>query len=176
MVYRVRSWPGTNALDLLVWIESGNFTMGSPGSEQGRSSDEGPQTQVTISEGFWMGRFEVTQREFLTVMGSNPSLFVDDLNRPVEQVSWSDATNFCGRLTTREEALGRLPGGYIYRLPTDAEWEYACRAGSTARFSYGDDPDYSQLPDYAWYHNNHDGIGKPNPSGGTEIAQPLGIA
>ena len=101
-----------------------------------------------------MGKHEVTQGEYLDVMGSNPSYFKGDTNRPVEQVSWVDATNFCARLTARERAAGRLGASDVYRLPTEAEWEYGARAGSTTRFSYGDDPGYVKLGDYAWFSGN----------------------
>lgn len=138
----------------MVWIEPGTFVMGSPATEQGRDSDEGPQTTVTISRGFWLGQYEVTQREYLAVMGNNPSSFTEDLNRPVEGVSWYDATNYCGKLTGQERQAGRLPDGYEYRLPTEAQWEYACRAGTTTRFSHGDDVGYTQLGQYAWYSGN----------------------
>jgi formylglycine-generating enzyme required for sulfatase activity len=138
----------------LVWVEPGTFTMGSPATELGRFSGEGPQTVVTITKGFFMGRQEVTQGEYRAVMGNNPSRFTGDPNRPVEMVSWDQATNYCARLTERESAARRLPRGWVYRLPTEAEWEYACRAGKTTRFSYGDDPDYAQLDDYAWYRSN----------------------
>jgi formylglycine-generating enzyme required for sulfatase activity len=123
-----------------AWIPPGTFTMGSPATEQDRESDEGPQTQVTITRGFWMGRYEVTQGEYQTVMGSNPSKFSGNTNRPVEQVSWFDATNYCAKLTERERTAGRLRAGYVYRLPTEAEWEYASlrnrprtRSGAPAR-------------------------------------------
>jgi formylglycine-generating enzyme required for sulfatase activity len=152
-----------------VWIPPGTFTMGSPATEQDRDSDEGPQTVVTITRGFWMGRYEVTQAEYQAVMGSNPSYFKGDLNRPVEQVSWNDAINYCGKLTERERQAGRLPAGYEYRLPTEAQWEYVCRAGTTTRFSYGDDPGYSQLGNYAWYYANSGGtthaVGLKQPNG-----------
>lgn len=129
---------GTPAPSGMVWIPPGTFTMGSPSSERNRGSDEGPQTVVTISRGFWLGKYEVTQREYLAVTGSNPSLFKVDLDRPVEQVRWYEAVEYCNRLTQQERAAGRLPAGYEYRLPTEAQWEYACRAGTTTRFSFGD--------------------------------------
>ena len=147
--------------DHLVWIPSGSFTMGSPSTEQDRNSQEGPQTQVTISRGFWMSKHETTQEDYLAAIGSNPSADSTDLTRPVEQVNWYDATNYCGNLTILERAAGRLPSGYAYRLPTEAEWEYCCRAGSTTRFGYGDDPDYTQLGEYAWLYSNSGGTTHP---------------
>jgi formylglycine-generating enzyme required for sulfatase activity len=137
-----------------VWLPWGIFTMGSPTNEVDRYANEGPQTQVTLTRGFFLGRYEVTQGEYLAVMGSNPSYFTGDTNRPVERVSWHDATNYCARLTAQERLAGRLPAGWAYRLPTEAEWEYACRAGTTNRFYYGDDPGYTQLANYAWYSAN----------------------
>jgi formylglycine-generating enzyme required for sulfatase activity len=159
-----------------AWIPPGTFTMGSQASEQDRWNDEGPQTRVTITRGFWMGRYEVTQGEYQAVVGSNPSNFGGDTNRPVEQVSWYDATNYCAKLTAAERAAGRLPAGYVYRLPTEAEWEYACRATTATRFSWGDDPGYSQLGKYAWYSSNSGntthavGLKQPNPWGLYDMA------
>ena len=152
----------------LVWIKPGSFTMGSPGVEKDRASDESPQNHVTISHGFWMSKYETTQGEYQEIMGVNPSKFVGPANRPVEFVGWEDATNYCAKLTHRERVVGRLPPGFAYRLPTEAEWEYACRAGTTTRFGYGDDPDYAHLGDHAWYDPNSDsqthpvGLKKPN--------------
>jgi formylglycine-generating enzyme required for sulfatase activity len=122
----------------LVWIEPGTFTMGSPSTELDSADGERPQTVVTLNNGFWMGKYEVTQEEYQAVMGKNPSFFTGDPKRPVEQVTWIDATNYCAKLTDRERLENRLPAGYVYRLPTEAEWEYACRAGTTTPIGIGD--------------------------------------
>ena len=136
----------------LVPIPAGTFLMGSPGNEVGRSNPEGPQTMVTISKSFWMGKYEVTQGQFKELMGYNPSHNKNSgLNAPVDRVTRGDAVEFCQKLTRNENAAGRLPEGFEYRLPTEAQWEYACKAGTTTRFSYGDDPDYSDLDEYAFY-------------------------
>jgi len=162
----------TNGPEGFVWIPPGKFLMGSPESEQDRQAEEGPQTQVTITRGFWMGRHEVTQGEYEALMGNNPSYFTGDPNRPVERVFWDDAASYCGKLTEQERAAGRLPLGHVYRLPTEAEWEYACRAGTTRRFSFGDDPEYKLLGDYGWslgYDSTNTthavGLKQPNPWG-----------
>jgi formylglycine-generating enzyme required for sulfatase activity len=135
----------------LVFIPPGTFRMGSPTNEVDREANEGPQTAVTISKGFWMGKYEVTQGEYLAVIGSNPSNFTGDTNRPVDSVSWINATNYCGKLTLQERASGRIATNSMYRLATEAEWEYACRAWTSTRFSYGDDPGYTSATNYAWY-------------------------
>jgi formylglycine-generating enzyme required for sulfatase activity len=135
----------------MVFIPSNTFTMGSPTNEQDRSINDGPQTTVILSRGFWIGQYEVTQGEYLSVMNTNPSPFPGELSRPVSSVSWPDATNYCAKLTERELAAGRISPGSQYRLPTEAEWECAARAGTSTRFSYGDDPGYTNLTDHAWY-------------------------
>jgi formylglycine-generating enzyme required for sulfatase activity len=139
----------------MVWIPAGTFTMGSPANEEDRDQAEGPQMTVTISRGFWIGQYEVTQAEYMTVMGYNPSRTLGDSNRPVEMVDWESATNYCARLTHQERWAGRIPTNWLYRLPTEAEWEYACRAGTTTRFSFGDDPGYgTNFMNYAWCWEN----------------------
>jgi len=130
--------PVVQTIPNMVWIPPGRFMMGSPETERGRWDSEGPQMRVTLTKGFWMGKYEVTQGEYLAVMGNNPSWFNGDPKRPVETVSWEDATNYCAKLTELERAAGRLATGYAYRLPTEAQWEYACRAGTTTRYSFGD--------------------------------------
>jgi formylglycine-generating enzyme required for sulfatase activity len=141
--YRLRGVPGNPDPGRLVWVPPGSFTMGSPDNEPDREPllplfGWGDETQhvVTITEGFWMGKHEVTQEAFLEVTGGNPSVFSGE-TLPVETVSWFEAQNFCSMLTARERASNRLPDGYVYRLPTEAEWEYACRAGTTTAFHYG---------------------------------------
>jgi formylglycine-generating enzyme required for sulfatase activity len=156
----------------MVWIAAGTFTMGSPANEEGRGMDEGPQTTVTISHGYWMGKYEVTQGEYQAVMGSNPSYFRNDALLPVDQVTWHEATNYCGKLTEQELKAGRLPRGFVYRLPTEAEWEYAYRAGTTTRFHWGDDLNFNQLGDYAWYVDNSHGRSYPV---GVKTANPWGL-
>ena len=146
----------------MVWILPGTFIMGSPSTELDRQSNEGPQTVVTLTKGFWMGQHPVTQGEYLAVTGSNPSQFTGDLSRPVELVSWFNAINFCYTLTQQEQSAGRLPAGWVYRLPTEAEWEYCCRALNNSRFYFGDDPgDSASLTNYAWYYVNSGGSTQP---------------
>jgi len=172
----------------MVFIPPGTFRMGSPDNEVDRSYGEGPQMAVTISRGYWMGKYLVTQGEYLAVMGSNPSFingfqpgypappggtnYGTDLTRPVEQVSWDDATNYCAQLTQRERLVGRIGTNSVYRLPTEAEWEYACRAWTSTRFSYGDDPGYTNLSNYAWYRDNSGGTTHPV---GQKLPNPWGL-
>jgi formylglycine-generating enzyme required for sulfatase activity len=132
----------TNVVPLtnMIWISPGTFIMGSPTNEAERIADETQHT-VTLSRGFYMGKYLVTQGDYLALIGSNPSYFptnhVQNLNLPVEEVNWDDATNYCARLTQQEMTAGRLPTDWSYRLPTESEWEYACRAGTTTAFYYG---------------------------------------
>ncbi|MGO9199974.1 MAG: formylglycine-generating enzyme family protein [Limisphaerales bacterium] len=127
----------------LASILPGAFTMGSPRSEALRGSDE-TQHVVTISRGFWMGEYLVTQADYQAVAGSNPSTFQGETTLPVETVSWDDATNYCALRTEQERAAGLIPANYVYRLPTESEWEYACRAGTTTAFDLGNDLDSGQ--------------------------------
>ena len=152
--------------------------MGSPGDESGRRSNEGPQTRVTISYGYWLGKYEVTVGQYSSIGGQgvpdSPSATfrADDLNVPVSGISWEDSNDFCRRLTEHQRQAGTLPEGYVFRLPTNAEWEYACRASLTNRFSYGDDPDYSLLDQFAWYRANSGGWIHPV---GTKQPNSLGL-
>jgi formylglycine-generating enzyme required for sulfatase activity len=140
--------PDGLAMDF-VWIESGIFTMGAPPGEPGRSSDEGPPHQVEISAGFYLGKYEITQEQWLAVMGTRPwTGGVYALNSalcPAVQISWLDVQEFIHR-------LNEAAGDSLYRLPSEAEWEYACRAGTTTRWSFGNVVD--QLTEYAWFYEN----------------------
>jgi formylglycine-generating enzyme required for sulfatase activity len=155
----------------MVRINGGTFQMGSPVNEVGRKSDE-VQHYVTVSS-FYMGKYLVTQKEYQEVIGTNPSSFKGD-NLPVEQVSWFDVVNYCNRLSQQE---GLTPAYTInvenvtwnqnangYRLPTEAEWEYACRAGTTTPFSTGNNITTSQAN---YYREKTTVVGSfsPNPWG-----------
>ncbi|MFM6054719.1 MAG: formylglycine-generating enzyme family protein, partial [Sphaerospermopsis kisseleviana] len=132
----------------MVEIPGGTFLMGSPESEAQRDSDEGPQRQVTVPS-FFMGKYPLTQAQYQAIMGDNPSGFkgywFNQLTnqRPVETVSWDDAVNFCERLSQKT--------GKTYRLPSEAQWEYACRAGTTTPFYFGE----SITPDLVNYDGNN---------------------
>jgi formylglycine-generating enzyme len=121
----------------MLWVKPGTFEMGSPSSEKDREDDETLHT-VTLTQGFHLGKHEVTQSQWGKVMGSNPSRF-KGVSRPVEAVSWHSVTSFCDKLTASERAAGRLPAGMTYQLPTEAQWEYACRGGTKTTFSFGDE-------------------------------------
>jgi formylglycine-generating enzyme required for sulfatase activity/protocatechuate 3,4-dioxygenase beta subunit len=158
-----------------VRIPAGSFYMGSPSSEKGRDDNEGPVHEVRISKPFYMGKYEVTQAQWKAVMGTTVRQQRDKADiswflksdthwllkgegpeHPMYYVSWEEAVEFCKRL------------GRKFRLPTEAEWEYACRAGSQTRFYYGDDLDYSELDQYAWYDGNSNKtthpVGKKKPN------------
>ncbi len=158
----------------MIWIPAGTFTMGTEDeakwvkSVKSKYNDlkpagwaecklkkvnpsETPVTRVTLTKGFYLGETEVTQAQWESVMGINPSVSKGP-NRPVEQVSWEDCMEFCRKLTARERAAGRLGPKQVYRLPTEAEWEYACRAGSRGEYCFGDEE--KRLGEFAWYGAN----------------------
>ena len=128
----------------------------------------GARQRVSITRGFWMGTHEITQREFESVMGSNPSFFKGE-TLPVDKVSFKQAVAFCKALTTGDRKEGRIATNMIYRLPTEAEWEYACLAGATTAFSFGDSE--ADADAHAWSAENADdktnlvGQKKPNANG-----------
>lgn len=124
---------------VMYWCAPGTFTMGCPSSEDsGRIIENTPLHEVTITKGFYLGKYEVTQAQWIAVMGTNPSRVKGD-NLPVANVHWFDAKEFCSKLTEMEQNASRLQNGWEYTLPTEAEWEYACRAGTMTVFSWGND-------------------------------------
>ncbi len=148
----------------MVFIPAGTFMMGAYPGEYDSYSDELPYHKVTITQDFYMGVYEVTQAQWQTVMGSNPSTFNDNPNKPVETISWYDAQEFIRKLNTLEQGT--------FRLPTEAEWELACRAGTRTRFFWGEDSDYSESGKYGWSSANNSPYGTkivgqllPNPYG-----------
>ena len=148
----------------MVLIPAGAFTMGSPATDEDSDEDERPQHTAAITRPFYMGKYEVTQAQWRAVMGSNPSHASfgnygrgDDY--PVYYVSWNDCQTFIG-------ALNGMGQG-TFRLPTEAEWEYACRAGSRTRYYWGDDLSYSDIDAYAWQYANN------SPAGTKVIGQKL---
>ena len=151
------SLPG-GATMWMVWIEPGTFAMGSPDTEPGRVLDEGPQHEVTITRGFYLGKYEVTEGQWVSVMGgtaTNPTL-------PKVNISWDDVQAFIAAL-----AAQGLTG---FRFPTEAEWEYACRSGTTTRWSFGDDE--NQVGLYAWCDTNS---GHQAHEVGTKLPNPWGL-
>ena len=159
-----------------IWVKPGTFTMGSPSDESGRGNEE-VQHSVSLTKGFWLGKYEVTQSQWTAIMGENPSANQSGGNSaPVENVSWNQAVEFCHRLTEREKSAGRLPAGYEYSLPTEAQWEYACRAGTTTAFSFGNDEnvlfrngnycDKTNTSEFPWQDKEHsDGFDRTAPVG-----------
>jgi len=141
----------------------GSFAMGSPENERGRSETEGREQQrkVTLSKGFWMGETEVTQEQWEAVMGGNPSRF-KGTRRPVEEVNWRKAKEYCRELTKRMKQPGGLADGWECALPTEAQWEYACRAGTRSALNNGKEltseaGPCSNLDEVAWYESNSEG-------------------
>lgn len=143
----------TNTIGLvLIYIPAGSFEMGSPMEDADlftsstRSRDEDLHF-VDLPQPFLLGRTEVTQGQWRAVMGNSPSKFTGSDDLPVEQVSWNDAMAFCAKLTAIEHSSGALPAGWLYTLPTEEQWEYACRAGMPASYS-------GELDPLAWYAEN----------------------
>ncbi len=140
-------WLDTQVLFRMRWIEPGTFLMGSPEEEEGRKERERPQHQVTLTQGFWLADAPCTQALYEAVTGTNPSR-IKRTERPVQNVSWDDAQAFIQALSVD------LPESEAFSLPTEAQWEYACRAGTTT-------PRYGELDAIAWYADNADDETRP---------------
>ncbi len=150
----------TNSIGMkFVFISAGTFKMGAPAGDVGSFNAKqhlvAKKREVTLTKSYYLGVYEVTQDEYEKVMGNNPSKFRGEKN-PIEMMSWIDAVSFCKKVSEipEEKAAGRE-----YRLPTEAEWEYACRAGSTTSFSYGDTAE--SLGEYAWFNENLEAMTHP---------------
>ena len=141
----------------MVNISAGTFWMGATDADQFKQTNELPRHQVTLAA-FAIGKYPITQAQWQAVMGNNPSQF-QGADRPVENVSWDDAQEFCRRLNASNfRSLGDF-GSLTFRLPTEAEWEYACRAGTQTIWHFGNDP--AQLGNYAWFDGNSGGETHP---------------
>jgi len=147
--------PGDVPLEM-VWIPAGSFQMGRYPGEQDSYDSEDPQHPVTLSSGFWLGKYELTKAQWTAVMGTTPwsgqSYVLDHPDSPAVYVSWNDAQSFISALNTYT--------GLTFRLPSEAQWEYACRAGTTTRFYWGNDPSYADINDYAWWEDNAGDVGE----------------
>ena len=148
---------------VMIRVPAGTFTMGSPESEDGHRVWE-RQREVTFANDFYLGKTPVTQEQYEAVTGTNPTGHEKIGDAPVDSVSWDQAKEYCQKLTQLDREAGVLPHDWEYRLPTEAEWEYACRAGSS-------EPRHGEPQDVAWYQDNADGkphaVGQktPNPWG-----------
>jgi formylglycine-generating enzyme required for sulfatase activity len=144
-----------------VWCPAGRFAMGSSPDDPARFPNEGP-VDVRMTRGFWIGQVVITQAQFQHIVGTTPWVgqrWVREANAcPATWVTWKDAWEFCARFQEQEQKSRRLPDGWRYTLPTEAQWEYACRAGSDTRYHFGDDD--SKLAQYAWFDANAFDIGK----------------
>ncbi|MFP6854962.1 MAG: formylglycine-generating enzyme family protein [Opitutales bacterium] len=159
------------SLDML-WCPPGTFQTGSPANENRRDNDE-VLREVTLTRGFWLGKQEVTQSQWKSVMGTNPSHFKGP-QLPVEKISWDRAKAFCEKLTKRERKARRLPRGWSYQLPTESQWEYACRAGTKTAWSFGDSPkETPQNANFADKSSGQDGA-QMEYDDGFEFTAPVG--
>lgn len=147
----------------MLWVSAGIFIMGSRENEVGRIYEDGIVFTATISRGFWLGQYPITQSQWVAVMNTNLSSFRGE-DHPVENVNWNEAIEFCERINSSCPHL--LPSGYIFNLPSQMQWEFACRAGSEKIFSTGDSLD--DLLSHAWCRENSNGtthaVGEKTPN------------
>ena len=181
----------SNAISIkLVYVPAGQFLMGSPNTERGAFPEAEEIREVTISQPFFIGMHEVTQAEWEAVMGDNPAQYHGKPDHPVESVAWEQCASFCNRLSRSsgygpvydESSWTRTPEANGFRLPTEAEWEYACRAGSSTRFSFGDALDAADAGDlfsktldqHLWWRGNNTSLFGTKPVG-AKAANPWGV-
>lgn len=154
--------PENSAGIKMVWLSADSFTMGSPLDEKGRFSNE-DQVEVKLTEGFWLGQTEITQGQWNQLMGTSPwwgkSNVREGRNYAASFISWEDASSFVGKLNATEHGAGSLPKDWEYSLPTEAQWEFACRGGKKSAFSFGDD--LSEFDTYGWSAENAFERGQP---------------
>lgn len=148
----------------MQWINPGIFIMGSPLDELGRSNSVEDQFSLTLNDGYWIGKYPITQAQWDSVIDNNPKDHDYHPDCPIVNVNWDEATLFCDQLNLKfKESLHK---GYNFGLPTEAQWEYACRAGSQTMYYNGDDP--NQLFEIAWFCDNSDGhvhlVGEKQPN------------
>ncbi len=158
---------GTDEMIEMIWVPPGEFWMGSPENSPDASIDEFPEHLVTLEYGFWMSKYEVTQQQWTAIMGdwnfrTEPE---GEEDHPADLVSWMDVQYYLNALNEAEQDT-------LWRFPSEAEWEYACRAGTDTRFSWGDDDDFEQLPDNSWYGLNSDTLTHPV---GQKLPNPWGF-
>jgi len=164
--------PGNVPLDM-VWIPAGTFMMGAQPDESDARPDEWPRHEVTLSHGFWLAKYELTKAQWTAVTGEEVpwlggACVLDHPDSPAVYVRWTDAVAYIAELNTVT--------GKTFRLPTEAEWEYACRAGTTTRFYWGHDAEFATIDDYAWWSDNTLYIGQDYAHVvGQKLPNPLGL-
>ncbi len=164
-VLQLSDQPAAAIVMAMIWLPPGRFLMGSSPDEPNRIEEEEQQFEAVISQGFWLGKYLVTQAQWQEVMGYNPSHFQQiSINCPVENIDWYEAMEYCRKLN--ELFADHLPLGYCFSLPTEMQWEYACRAGTRTIYNTGDT--LADLDRAAWHNSNSSGhthpVGEKDPN------------